>query len=307
MREPRTAFVGSLDIGREAPFSPHAMPHRSILIKVRIIAWQATDVGRVRGHNEDSHHIDPGLGLYLVADGMGGHAGGAQASQLCVDVVTKIVRRGMDGLSGVGNGDWDEAIGDVLGAAATEASACIYDQAQTDARLQGMGTTLTGLFVFRDRGFIVHVGDSRAYLCRAGTATQLTSDHSWLNEQIEAGLLSEAEAAGSDLKHIITRSVGFERHVEADIIPVNLSLGDVLVLCSDGLANYVPADELGELVRDHYYADLPHLCTDLANKRGGEDNVTVVVALVCNGRDDRRPLRSERQTLADTLPPRARQ
>lgn len=273
--------------------------------EVRIIAWQATDVGRVRGHNEDSHLIDPDLGLYLVADGMGGHAGGAHASQLCVDVVDKVVRRGVEGLSGVGRDSWNAAIGEVLSAAASEASARIYDHAQADSRLQGMGTTLTGLFIFRDRAFVVHVGDSRAYLFRSGTASQLTNDHSWLNEQIQAGLLSEEEAAESDLKHIITRSVGFERHVEADIVPVNVNLGDVFLLCSDGLANYVELEELEELVRDHYYADLPQICTDLANKRGGEDNITVVVALVCNDRDTRRPLRSERKTLTDTLPPRA--
>lgn len=305
-REARSVAVDNLAGASGASFSPHGMPHRSILIKVRIIAWQATDVGRVRGHNEDSHHVDPDLGLYLVADGMGGHAGGAHASQLCVDVVTKYVRRGVDGLSGVGKDGWDDAIGNVLTAAASEASARIYDHAQADARLQGMGTTLTGLFLFQDRGYIVHVGDSRAYLCREGTARQLTSDHSWLNEQIEAGLLSEEEARGSDLKHIITRSVGFEQHVEADIVVFNPSLGDVLLLCSDGLSNYVPVDEVAELVRDHYYADLPQLCTDLANKRGGEDNITVLVVLICNDWDQRRPLRSERKTLADTLPPRLR-
>jgi len=269
---------------------------------VRIIAWPATDVGRVRSHNEDSHLIDPELGLYLVADGMGGHAGGAHASQLCVDVVDKVVRKGVDTLGGLSREEQGEAVAELLGAAASEASARIFEQAAADPRLQGMGTTLTGLFLREDRGFVVHVGDSRAFLLRAGTARQLTNDHSWLNEQVQAGVLTEEEAAASDLKHIITRSVGFERHVEADVIPINVASGDAFLLCSDGMSNYVDGEEIAMLARDHWYSDLPQLCTDLANKRGGDDNITVMVALACNDRDRRRPFRAARtRTAADTI------
>jgi len=270
---------------------------------VRIIAWPATDVGRVRSHNEDSHLVDPGLGLYLVADGMGGHAGGAHASQLCVDIVDKVVRRGVDALGAVPPEHRTAAIAEMLSAAASEASARIHDQALADNRLQGMGTTLTGLFVYGDRGYIVHVGDSRAFVLRGGTCRQLTNDHSWLNEQVQAGMLTEEEARDSDLKHIITRSVGFERHVEADIVPINLALGDAFLICSDGLSNYIEAEELAELARDHWYSDLPRICTDLANKRGGDDNITVVVGLVCNDRDDRRPAPQYKRTVLDTMPP----
>ncbi len=270
---------------------------------VRIIAWPATDVGRVRSHNEDSHLIDSSIGLYLVADGMGGHAGGAHASQICVDVVDKVVRRGIDLIGTMPVAERPAVISEMLVAAASEASARIYDQAAADTRLQGMGTTLTGLFLYGDRAYLVHVGDSRAFLLRGGTARQITNDHSWLNEQVRAGLLTEEEAAASDLKHIITRSVGFERHVEADIIPVNVVLGDAFLLCSDGLSNYIDADELAALARDHWYADLPRICTDLANQRGGDDNITVIVALACNDRDERRPVRGSRRTVTDTLPP----
>jgi serine/threonine protein phosphatase PrpC len=273
---------------------------------VRIIAWPATDVGRVRSHNEDSHLVNSSLGLYLVADGMGGHAGGAHASQLCVDVVDKVVRRGMETLSAVPPKHRTAVIAELLGAAASEASARIFDQAAADHRLQGMGTTLTGLFIHGDRGYVVHVGDSRAFLMRGGMARQLTNDHSWLNEQVQAGLLSEEEAATSDLKHIITRSVGFERHVDADIVPINVSPGDAFLLCSDGLSNYIGGDEIASLARDHWYGDLPQLCTDLANKRGGDDNITVVVALACNDKDERRPLPKFQRQSADTLPPGAK-
>lgn len=273
------------------------------VVQVRIIAWPATDVGRVRSHNEDSYLVDGALGLYLVADGMGGHAGGAHASQMCVDVVDKVVRRGIDGLNGAPKESVSQAVPELLAASASEASARIFDQAQADPRLQGMGTTLTGMYIHENRGYIVHVGDSRAYQIRGGSAHQLTNDHSWLNEQVQAGLLTEEEAAASDLKHIITRSVGFERHVQADVIPVNIQLGDAFLLCSDGMSNYIDTDEIAELARDHFYADLPHICTDLANKRGGEDNVTVLVALVCNDRDERRKANPLRRTIADTIPP----
>jgi protein phosphatase len=270
---------------------------------VRIIAWPCTDVGRVRSHNEDSHLVDDDLGLYLVADGMGGHAGGAHASQLCVHVVSKVVRRGLAAIHGIPRDQQPQAVGELLAAAASEASARIHDQAAADPRLHGMGTTLTGLLLHGERAYLVHVGDSRCYQFRAATARQLTTDHTWLNEQVMAGLLSPEEAAQSDLKHIITRSVGFERHVQADVLSVPVQLGDLFLLCSDGMANYVELDELADMARDHWYGDLPRLCTDLANKRGGDDNITVMTVLACNDVDRRQIVAPLRKTVADTIPP----
>ncbi|MCA9657389.1 MAG: serine/threonine-protein phosphatase [Myxococcales bacterium] len=269
---------------------------------MRLIAWASTDVGRVRMSNEDSYLVDANLGLYLVADGMGGHAGGAHASAMCADVVNRVVRRGMARVAGLPPEEASQVINEILSASASEASARIFAQAQADRSLQGMGTTLTGILFYGNRGYIVHVGDSRAYLMRSGGARQLTSDHSWLNEQIEAGLLTEEEAQASDLKHIITRSVGFEQLVEADIITVPVSLGDVFLLCSDGMANYVSLDEIARLARDHHYSELPHICTELALDRGGDDNITVVVILACNDYDSRKPMRKLSKTVADTLP-----
>lgn len=272
-------------------------------VHMRLIAWPMTDVGRVRSHNEDSFFVDDEIGLYLVADGMGGHAGGAHASQTCVEVVDKVVRRGLGGIASLPRESASAAITELLGASASEASARIFDKAQADTSLHGMGTTLCGILFHQDRGYVVHVGDSRCYLFRQGSARQLTNDHSWLNEQIQAGLLTEEEAAASDLKHIITRSVGFEREVQADLVTVNVSLGDAFLLCSDGMCNYIELDELNELARDHYYADLPRICTEIALERGGEDNITVVVMLACNDKDLRVSPRPPRKTVADTLPP----
>ncbi len=271
---------------------------------MRLTAWPLTDVGRVRSHNEDSYLVDDELGLYLVADGMGGHAGGAHASQTCVEVVSGTVQRGLMGVAGLDREQTNAAVSELLGAAASEASARIFDQAQAEPALHGMGTTLCGMLVYGTRAYFVHVGDSRAYLFRQGTARQLTSDHSWLNEQIQAGLLTADEAAESDLKHIITRSVGFEREVNADLLAVTVSPGDAFLLCSDGLSNYIEVDELNELARDHYYADLPKITTDIALDRGGDDNITVVVVSASNGHDIRRPPRPVRtKTVADTIPP----
>ncbi len=270
---------------------------------MRILAWPCTDVGRVRSHNEDSYLVDEEIGLYLVADGMGGHAGGAHASRACVDIVDRVVRHGLATLEGLAPEHQSNAICDLLSAAASEASARIYDQALADERLAGMGTTLTGMLVRGSVAHVVHVGDSRAYLLRGGTAQQLTDDHSWINEQVQAGLLTEEEAAASDLKHIITRSVGFERGVRADVLTVRVGLGDAILLCSDGLANYTDEAELGALARDHFLADLPRICVDLANQRGGEDNITVLVTLFANDVDQRRSIRDKRRTMLDTLPP----
>ena len=271
---------------------------------MRLSAWPITDVGRVRSHNEDSYLVNQDLGLYLIADGMGGHAGGAHASRTCVDVVARVVERGLQGLSDLPREVASAAVNDLLGAAASEASARIFDHAQHEPTLHGMGTTLTGMLFHQDRGHIVHVGDSRCYQFRSGGARQLTNDHSWLAEQVQAGLLTEEEAAVSDLKHIITRSVGFEREVQADVITVNVSPGDAFLICSDGFCNYVELDELASRARRNNISDLPKACADLALERGGEDNITVVVILASNGVDLRRGPRVQRKTVADTLPPR---
>jgi protein phosphatase len=269
-----------------------------------LTGWTLTDVGRVRSQNEDSHLQDDQAGLYLVADGMGGHAGGAHASQTCVEVVRKIVQRGLPAVHDMPADSRTTAIHELLGAAASEASARIFDHAQADSALHGMGTTLCGMLFYGDRAHIVHVGDSRAYLFRSGTGRQLTSDHSWLNEQIQAGLLTPEEAAMSDLKHIITRSVGFEREVSADLTSVRVNPGDAFLLCSDGLSNYFEVDELAQLARDHYYSDLPKVFVELALERGGDDNATAVVVMASNGPDKRARQRPLRRTIADTLPPR---
>jgi serine/threonine protein phosphatase PrpC len=170
----------------------------------------------------------------------------------------------------------------VLRSAARAAGREIYDAAQMEAELAGMGTTLTAALFHEGRAHLVHVGDSRAFLFRDGRAHQVTEDHSWIAEQVRAGVLTEAEARESKFRHIITRSVGFEREVEVDLLGVPVLPGDVYLLCSDGLSNYVDVDELSRVLASTFCSKVPRLLVDLANDRGGDDNITVVVVQAAN-------------------------
>jgi serine/threonine protein phosphatase PrpC len=170
----------------------------------------------------------------------------------------------------------------VLRAAARVAGRAIFDAAQNDSRLAGMGTTLTALLIHRDKAHLVHVGDSRAFLYRDGKISQVTEDHSWIAEQVKAGILTESEAKESKFRHIITRSVGFEREVEVDLIGVPIVPGDCFVLCSDGCSNFIETEELGKVLQSTYYGKVPQLLVDIANDRGGDDNITVVLVYVAN-------------------------
>jgi protein phosphatase len=174
----------------------------------------------------------------------------------------------------------------VLRAAARCAGRAIYDAAQSEPRLSGMGTTLTAMIVHKERAHFVHVGDSRAFLYRDGKISQVTEDHSWIAEQVKAGVLTEQEARESKFRHIITRSVGFEREVEVDVLGVSVAPGDCFLLCSDGMSNFVDTEELGRILLTTWYSKVPQLLVDLANDRGGDDNITVVLVYVANDASD---------------------
>lgn len=242
---------------------------------MRLVSYALTDVGRKREHNEDSYLLAPELGLFAVADGMGGHQAGERASRMAVEQLKESMA--LPAL----DAPRDEVLGQ-LRQAMIQTGASIFDASQGDPDLAGMGTTLTALLFFGGRAFVTHVGDSRAYLYRDGRAQQLTDDHSWVQEQVRAGLLTEQEARESRFRHIITRSVGFERDVQVDgeIFPVQT--GDCFLLCSDGLSNYLDEGDLGRVLAANFYAQVPRVLVDLANDRGGDDNITVVLVYVAN-------------------------
>jgi len=248
---------------------------------MKVVSAGLTDVGRKRNHNEDSFLIDDELQLYVVADGMGGHAGGGTASRIAVETIDKELRRARDNRESpfVSVSSLQDALlPDALRTAVERACLAIFTTAQDDPRLSGMGTTVISLVVRDNHAFFAHVGDSRAYLVRGPLIQQISEDHSLVNEQIKAGMITPEEAKHSRYKNIITRSVGFEEEVQVDVMGVVAEPGDVFLLCSDGLANMVEDRELHEVVASTAeLADIPKRLVDLANERGGDDNITVIV------------------------------
>ena len=249
---------------------------------MRVLAWGVSDVGCRREENEDSLLIRRDLGLFAVADGMGGHQGGARASSMAVEVLARELEGAdLDAESDAGPST-EAPPAKALHAAAALAGEDIFDLAEKDVTLMGMGTTLTSLLIHGSRAYLGHVGDSRAYLYRDDRIEQLTQDHSWIEEQVRAGLLTPDEAEQSSFKHVITRSVGFEREVDPDLVALPFLMGDVFLICSDGLSNYMSEDDLHACLRDNYYSQVPGLLVDEANERGGDDNITCVVIYLAN-------------------------
>jgi protein phosphatase len=300
---------------------------------MRLWAWGQSDPGRKRERNEDSYLVDPEIGVMAVADGMGGHQGGATASRMAVEHLERElaeVRGNFDaalleqiqaqlhvrtteempivnGMAVVSTPPAGSpsvgALPPVRGSEPTlppgavaafspalevmryvvkRASSAIFEASWTKPELRGMGTTLTAILIHGGRANVVHAGDSRCYVFRDGQLRQLTEDHSWIAEQLRAGAISEAEAKSSKFRHVITKSIGFERDIDADTKSVPVSAGDCFLLCSDGMTNYVEHAELERIVAMTWYRRLPATLVDLANSRGGDDNITVVIGLVAN-------------------------
>jgi len=249
----------------------------------QISARGVTDVGRRRDHNEDAFLVDADLGLFVVADGMGGHAGGGTASTLAVETIRDRVRaaRASDPALFADPGPAQTSrLPEVLREAVEEACRNIYRAAQEDPSLAGMGTTVTAALLADGAAFVAHVGDSRCYLARGEQIFQISEDHSLVNEQLKAGAITEEEARSSRFRNIITRSVGFEEEVLVDVMGLEVQPGDTLVLCCDGLSNLVGDGEIGQVVAAEPLSDSPEKLVALANERGGDDNITVIVVKI---------------------------
>jgi protein phosphatase len=248
-------------------------------VRLKALSAGLTDVGRKRSHNEDSYLIDDELQLFVVADGMGGHAGGGTASRIAVETIDKELRGVRTSPTSPFKAETslqDSPLPDFLRAAVEKACFEIYRAAQEDPRLAGMGTTVISLCVQHEHALFAHVGDSRAYLVRGELIQQISEDHSLVNEQIKAGMITPDEARHSRYKNIITRSVGFEEEVQVDVMGIMLKPNDSFLLCSDGLANLVEDKEICEIVARSELKDAPKKLVDLANERGGDDNITVI-------------------------------
>jgi len=231
-----------------------------------------TDPGRVRHANEDSFFADSGLGLLIVADGMGGHKGGDVASRIAVETISGRIRKDL--------ANPDQDIDALIRAAVEEANARIREQAGQDSDLEDMGATLVLALCRGSSIHLAHVGDSRAYLVHHDSIQRLTEDHSLLAQMLKAGQITEKEAPRFHLRHVVTRSLGNQTASEADLATVEWMTGDYLLLCSDGLTNMVEDSVLRSVIAGGG-ADIERSCreaVDRANQNGGRDNITAVLA-----------------------------
>ena len=242
-------------------------------------AGSRTDVGLTRRNNEDTYHADTERGIFIVADGMGGHAAGEVASQLAVEAVCAVLH----------STAW-EIPGLLLKQAVLRANQDVIGAAKRSPDWQGMGTTLTILLITSGQAFLAHVGDSRAYRVQNGRLEQLSQDHTLVGEQMRQGLLNEKEAAVSTLGHILLQAIGITPEPDIDQAEFNLAAGDKFLLCSDGLTDMLSDAEILAILQ----GDSPpeKLAGELISKAlaaGGKDNVTVIVIEIDgSGKPDKR-------------------
>jgi serine/threonine protein phosphatase PrpC len=248
--------------------------------------WAATDVGRKREANEDNFLVDKKLSLFVVADGMGGHASGEVASDIAVHEFRNSVDNNRDVIERFAKGDPDVRPQDVLTVlehAVQTAGLAIYHRGQAEPDKRGMGTTTSALLIAGDRGFIAHVGDSRIYLVRRGQVVQLTEDHSLINELIRRGKIAKDGIENSPYKaykNAVTRAVGVYENVQGDTIDFEILPGDQFLLCSDGLHAYLDDKKTIDLLSQDDITQAPKRFVDLANMGGGHDNITAVVVRI---------------------------
>jgi serine/threonine protein phosphatase PrpC len=242
-----------------------------------------SDVGVIRSHNEDCFDIDPGNQVFVVADGMGGHSHGEIASRIAVEAIRDVIAKTADEDATLPF-ELDPRLrrhANRLKAAIRIAHDRVLKAIRQDAALHGMGTTVVGLILAGDSAAIAHVGDSRCYRLRDGKLELLTQDHTWVNEQVVAGFLSEEQARVHPLKNVVTRALGGDADVEVDVREYQVTPGDLFLLCSDGLTTMLNDREILERVRSA--EKLEDVCGRLvrdANSRGGYDNVSVVLVRV---------------------------
>src|ERR1700730_15938018 len=259
--------------------SPLTMGENALAIQLRLDVAQLTDVGRKREHNEDNMAYvipkDPQVmamkgALFIVADGMGGHAAGEVASEIAVDTVSNAYYM-----------DDNEDVTTPLLHAIKRANSLIHQRASENMLRSGMGTTCVAAVLRGNMAYIANVGDSRAYLVRHGQIKQVSQDHSWVAEQVRAGLLTEDQARTHAQRNVITRCLGTQSDVEIDVFPEAIEEKDALILCTDGLsAGQVSDDEIRKIVDQTAPQESVYHLVERANENGGPDNITAIVVSV---------------------------
>ncbi|MBL8602639.1 MAG: Stp1/IreP family PP2C-type Ser/Thr phosphatase [Myxococcales bacterium] len=243
-----------------------------------------TDVGRVRKHNEDAFIIDEALSLYVVCDGLGGHAAGEVASEETVYTIRAWVRRERANVESLVKDPYDPDLHaraeQILTAAVQAATYMVHSMAEFDESKAGMGTTTSVLMLLGRVAVVAQVGDSRIYLCRDGQIAQITDDHTLIAMQIREGMITEEEAKHAPHRNVITRAVGSHEYVEVDTRVVETVPGDKFLLCTDGLHGYFDdANEILQFMQLQPEAAARKLI-ETANARGGRDNITAIVVEV---------------------------
>lgn len=249
---------------------------------MKISSEALSDVGRKRKGNEDALAVDEEQRLYVVADGMGGHAAGEVASRIAVESIEEFVTLTAGNQEITWPFGLDETIsydGNRLKTAIRHANRRVLEATRESAELEGMATTVAAVLVEDDVANMAHVGDSRIYLWSGGEMTLLTSDHSWVNEQIQTGVISPEQARSHPLRNVVTRALGGRADLLVDIQSRKMASGEVLLVCSDGLTTMMADHEIAASLEASGgdIARAARALVDESNERGGEDNITVVL------------------------------
>lgn len=257
---------------------------------MRAKSFAVSDVGRRRATNEDAFLVDDEMGLFVVADGMGGHSAGEVASAQAVEELHAMVARQRDAIdaldvnAAVEGPDGLEVPGmnaalRVMESAVQAATYMVFGLGQANPAHKGMGTTMSALLVRDGLALLAQVGDSRIYLAREGNVRQITEDHTLVAWQLKQGIITEEQARQSTQKNVITRAVGSREYVQVDTRPMRALPGDVFLLCSDGLHGYLDEGDIARLLAEDLQTAAQR-AVDLANERGGRDNITAVVVQI---------------------------
>ena len=242
-----------------------------------------TNVGKIRKNNEDDYALNAEQGVFVLCDGMGGHEGGEVASRLAVTTVIDFFKnsqvRADDKTWPFGFDSGVAFRANCLSTGILLANQRILDAIAENSKLEKMGTTVVGLVFDERKGWFAHVGDSRGYLFSGGKLRQVTADHSWVGEQVRMGIITPEEAEHHAFRNVITRSLGMSEPPKVDLTPVDPQVGDIFMLCSDGLSGMVPDAGIEELIRGNT-ADLEkcaEVLIEAALEGGGKDNVTLIL------------------------------
>lgn len=238
-------------------------------------AFAKTDIGKAREINQDYYYISTTgkLNLYILADGMGGYNGGEVASKLAIDSVKKYIENNFEKEK-----ETKESILNLIKSAIEYANMIVYKKSKEVKELEGMGTTLDVCLIYNNKIFIGHVGDSRIYRIRQNVMRKLTKDHSYVQKLIEDGTITREEAMTHPKKNMLMKALGCTPYVEPDVRARNYIVGDILIMCSDGLTNMVKEEEIYKTVIEDA-VEAPKKLIEQANKLGGYDNITVITIL----------------------------